>query len=1114
MSARTATYRIATVMRTTRKTRRRDDAKEAAEIKSAHMAALICCLFPLMDAGVGSAGGPGPAPVGVGPALPARAVTEFRRRLQMNADVMKTIPRRREQCFAAAAKNFLTKTAPFSPAQLSDPSIVLTLVGNECDKEVKSLNLDGKESDSLFLSVVELFITTVKEAISKESNAQALFEYSLFKSHDALKNHLFKFLTTTDGIQGGSSTSLADWLRIVFQLKPEVHNKAVVQVRAACSERVGFSELDYYVKQLENRSVPSAPEKDFATPDLYEEWRQKELALMQGFRRAYLARHQKMKPLDESTSLFSPPEPKKYYKIILSYCLMHDMSSAAEGDKAQDMDLSKNSKNVLNECAMRWHLSKEFREFALMEAAVDQHRKSILTISDIVGRLDTTFAYMSKQFSRCRMSDLEIYLSILRKLETQMKSNLDGFVKLMKGDPMVSRKTMSDTVYVLEKLNKDPVWISYNNASEDLEGKVIPIIEEAILARYTTLDQQTNNQNEILRIKQLVRSIRMDLDRFSTHFPDPILGNFYIRNKVEARFLQLFNVEMENLRYHFERNDATMDDVLGPDGLYHEVSDLYRKVDCIKLGIDFNTEEWFRPYIQEWLNRTDDLWEQWAENACDTDTYTPILAPTTMYSVSVRDVFSFFSNGLKFMANLKGIAAGKKDDMVIKFLRMMGKSLQRYSEILKQDFEEWEEINDDIPVEFHKESCIKLNNIIGCLVHLKYIFEELGLDERRSKMNPNATRRDYVNPGTKYDHIWFTITIVRAYDLQICDFTSSDPFVVIMEGKRELMEAKTKTIHKNLNPVWNEMVDLCMPKSKSIQQSFLDFLVYDEDPVGMDLCGRTNDDKLFLRETRFEDYLTHDVMLRLEPQGRLLVRVMRHGEIADVDFWMRKSKQILTFTAETMVRTYADKVTRYVYSIICKIAGGYKSSFFSSSIPPVTEASVEREFRPAFVYLDRNLTLLNENLDRPLLNQFLRDHYPELSSGLEIRTPGQPETPADKARAADEERDAPSLVCRVIWIELVTRIYNHLNAYGKARGENESKKRNTAEARSGKRQPLTEAEQRQVSVFDIALEFLKAFFYCDIEGRNCGFSLSDLEDKMYLDTRALIRTLLQSQPSQ
>ncbi|KAJ1553528.1 hypothetical protein HK405_007632, partial [Cladochytrium tenue] len=50
-------------------------------------------------------------------------------------------------------------------------------------------------------------------------------------------------------------------------------------------------------------------------------------------------------------------------------------------------------------------------------------------------------------------------------------------------------------------------------------------------------------------------------------------------------------------------------------------------------------------------------------------------------------------------------------------------------------------------------------------------------------------------------------------------------------------------------------------------------------------------------------------------------------------------------------------------------------------------------------------------------------------------------------------------------------------------------------------------EKRQVEVFDLCLEFLKAFFYCDIDGRNCGFPLADLEDRMYLDTRTLIKTL-------
>jgi hypothetical protein len=94
-------------------------------------------------------------------------------------------------------------------------------------------------------------------------------------------------------------------------------------------------------------------------------------------------------------------------------------------------------------------------------------------------------------------------------------------------------------------------------------------------------------------------------------------------------------------------------------------------------------------------------------------------------------------------------------------------------------------------------------------------------------------------------------------------------------------------------------------------------LIYDEDLFGVhDVCGRTVDQKLFLRESRFEDFLSHDVMLKLQPQGRLLIRVQRLGEIDDVDFWVKKAMETLNFGAEYMVRTYADRVSHLISAFV------------------------------------------------------------------------------------------------------------------------------------------------------------------------------------------------------
>ncbi|KAJ3332067.1 hypothetical protein HDU76_001402 [Blyttiomyces sp. JEL0837] len=1131
-----AGFRIATTLRTNnRRTKKRGENRENPEIRKAHNAALACCLFPLTDTTGSVIAKPAPiaAPVSVGPAshfptdlhglhnaaisllnLPENTptvivgdsvhvgnkdFTDFRSRLRQKADMLRMINKRREQTFSNASIRFLEQTSSFKPGQLSDLEILITIIATNCDRETKAQNLPPEEADTLFLQVIDLFINTMKEVISRGPNARTILEQKLFKSQESLKSHLSKFLVSTKGIQGNESTSLADWLRIVFQLKPETHNAAVIQVKGSANDRVALGELDRYIRQLEAGNVPTAPIQDFPSREQYEAWRQRELAIMNGFKRAILLAH---------------PHVRPYYKIILNMCLQHDMTSSHEDNKNGEMELSKTSKAVLNECATRWQLSKDFRDIALMEAFVELYIKNLITINDAAEKLNSMFSHFGQAFTTCRHSDLDYYLNVLKKVDNRIRGDLEGFVALLKGDPVTARSTMNNLIKIIDKLNKDPVWFSYTDASEDKDVKILGILTEALVGRYNALDQAANSSDEVIRMKQMIRGILGDLDKFSTYFPDPILKAKSIRDLAEEQFLKFFAVQLENLRYAFGK-DSSMSHIFGTDGIYHEVSNLLTRVDCEKLGIKINTEELFRPFIQEWLGRQDEAWDQWVANACRVDTYEPILAPTTMYSSSVRDIFGFFNDGLSFMTSLTGVTAGKKEEMTITFMRMMCKALESYAGYLKDaEFYDWEENNSDDAINFTPESCIKLNNIVGAMRYLGFIFDELGVNSRGERINPNAKRTDYGGA----DKIEFDITIVRAYDLQICDFTSSDPFVTFIY--RKTPQARTKTIYKNLNPVWNETFNLAHERSRPVEQSFVDFIVYDEDNFSApDVCGKTTNQKLFLLEGLFEDYLTHELKLPLDPQGSLVIRVKRQGEIADIDFWVRKSLQTLKYAGEAMIRIYCDRIVRYVSASCRRISDTFKSSFFSalsqSSSIQVSETKVEDELRPVLQYLDRNLSLLNESLDRPMLNALLREQYTYLAIGNTSTTNKmskragvsqadlQKEAKAAEIAQEEAERDAPSLICKVIWNELVTQLHTDLNAFGGEKGEGGAKVRAPGAARN----PLTDSEKKQVLAMDYCLEYLKAFFYCDIDGRNCGLSLLDLENRKYLDTRVLITTL-------
>jgi hypothetical protein len=217
------------------------------------------------------------------------------------------------------------------------------------------------------------------------------------------------------------------------------------------------------------------------------------------------------------------------------------------------------------------------------------------------------------------------------------------------------------------------------------------------------------------------------------------------------------------------------------------------------------------------------------------------------------------------------------------------------------------------------------------------------------------------------------------------------------------------------------------------------------------------------------------------------------------------------------------KITRFCYASWCKIVDSFKPNFFKYATP-ITELAVEEAMLPIFTYLDQNFSRLNESLDRAMLNNFLRDRYPHLvKKSTKIQNPNTASDKSDGdellkkktlkrkdtlAHRSDMEQDAPSLICLVFWNELVTRMRNHLNTFG---GRNDSSSKKIRGDSTLGRRALSDDEKRQVEVLDIVLEYLKAFFYCDIDGRNCGFSVDDLEDKTYCEVKEILSKLLPKQ---
>ena len=192
-----------------------------------------------------------------------------------------------------------------------------------------------------------------------------------------------------------------------------------------------------------------------------------------------------------------------------------------------------------------------------------------------------------------------------------------------------------------------------------------------------------------------------------------------------------------------------------------------------------------------------------------------------------------------------------------------------------------------------------MNNIDFASLQLDKLEREVNVDACAAVIQrhaPPITQRQ-----RKINNYVFTIKIVEAENLKACDMNGlSDPYVVLGDEYQKRL-AKTRIIYRNLNPRWDETVDITTQGPLNIIAT-----VWDWDTLGdHDCVGRAS---LKLDPSHFGDFLPREYWLDLDTQGRILLRVSMEGESDDIQFYFGKAFRNLKRTERDMTRKITEKV--------------------------------------------------------------------------------------------------------------------------------------------------------------------------------------------------------------
>jgi Ca2+-dependent lipid-binding protein len=193
---------------------------------------------------------------------------------------------------------------------------------------------------------------------------------------------------------------------------------------------------------------------------------------------------------------------------------------------------------------------------------------------------------------------------------------------------------------------------------------------------------------------------------------------------------------------------------------------------------------------------------------------------------------------------------------------------------------------------------VKVNNVEFAIQQLDKLEKVMNVDVCSEVLARIVPVKDKHRKPSKYV---FTIKIVEAEDLKACDSNGlSDPYVVLVDEFQKRL-TKTRVVQRNLNPRWDETVDITVQGPVNIIA-----MIWDSDTFGDDdYVGRTS---LKLDPVHFSDYLPKECWLNLDTQGKLLLRISMEGERDDIQFYFGKAFRLLKRTERDMTRKITDKV--------------------------------------------------------------------------------------------------------------------------------------------------------------------------------------------------------------
>ncbi|KAI8902123.1 hypothetical protein BC833DRAFT_616943 [Globomyces pollinis-pini] len=1023
----------------------------------------------------------------------------FKDKLQIRITIMRQIPK--EQLFSLLADQVdqvVLKPDLINP--MTDLKGLIDHMSYICMNNIKKSGQGSPaELDEYFKKSLDMLISILREALLAEVGVSPEVRNHRLLGSNPLKSIISKyFLTTSQILQDGDGDMLVG-VRNAFFISPGVHQLKVKKCMEGFNEGSVYADIQEYSTQLFRGDCPGYQRLDFGNSKGYSVFKKTEVAKLNQILKVMEEQYPKAKELAKDATIgknmpSTSSEAEKYYRLLLQNLLNEDIKQS-DGK----ILISKLSKSILNECAIRWRISAKFKDIALFDCQVKQYKagkgislKELYETYEVVRKISASYASCRK----CEQNVLVgAYLTLNGLLLDQLKSlpnqvyrkgitpeDCDELLtlcgKLLKSfqvDPLCVfvEKFPTMTNEALETIMSDCIAESLN---ERVDKKIMPKLFEAF-----------PNQNDIPnRIIDLLTLFVKDIRKFKEVFKSPLVEKVFVHYLAAKRYILSADHILQGI------NELPIDTDIHKVLEICRIAQEFYKI-CHEMNIKpaKDPEVVFVPIVHSFLMQANAQWLEWVKKGVKKDelnNYRFADPPSQLNSPCIMEIFKSFREQVLL---IKSFAF--KDYSLRETVRRglaMRDSIETFCTLNYEEFKSFNNDRDENLKLFTRTQIIKMNNMFYCQKMFDELLELFEIESSDyESVSPLAEKVEIDSMPV------FEIKILGAEGLGTTILPEPDSYPVIMI-ENDAISTGTKISYCNDHPMWNWEYTYRVSEDTLITTSKLGFMVMHENALGND--SPIGAGLLDILDPVFKSYLTYNVTLPLEPNGEIFLRIRRVGEIADTNWHLQRVQELIRCNLTDIVDTFIKTIQLFVEKgVTCVLLATNPTPFSLFKSEDVTDVKVvEKYFEPVLVFMDETLQLFDQNTDRRF-DEYLRNLYPNIGErengksmslvDTMVNDDGKPAliqpvlqpgwTKIKRLQYSSYRMGMMPDIVELFWHKILQLFYSMVQKAS---------------------EDLTdENNKRRINVIQCVIELLKELFQCKVGSVVCGISTSRLHTSMY-----------------